>query len=246
MLTIEFDGADFSGWQRQPALRTVQGDLEDALKRIIQQPVKVIGAGRTDVGVHALGQVANVALESDLPLNKIRHSLNGVLSPDVRIRDIAEADLSFNARFDAVAREYVYRISAHDIAIGRQYVWYSKHQLDAGAMEEATAVLQGTHDFSAYCKANEALPHTECTINRIGWREVDDELRFTISANRFLHKMVRSIVGTAVEVGRGKCAPDAMRDILESCDRNRVGPTAPAHGLCLMKVSYRGSFEHQP
>ena len=237
-LTIEFDGDGFSGWQRQPNVRTVQGEIEFSLQQFLQQPVKVVGAGRTDVGVHALGQVANVKVNTTLSLQKIKNSLNGILTPDVRIRDICEVPLEFNARFDAIAREYVYRITKRERAIGRQYMWYYKQPLAVEMMREATQVLHGQHDFRSFCKTKDEEDTYLCDLYKVIWWEDEEEIQFRIKANRFLHNMIRTIIGTAVEVGRGKMKPSEIANILANQNRGFAGPTAPAHGLCLKKVYY--------
>ena len=238
-LTIEYDGQDFCGWQRQPNVRTVQGEIEGALQQILQHPVKLIGSGRTDVGVHALGQIANVKTAEDIAIQKLQKGLNGILPSEIRITEICEVPEEFNARFNAIARQYLYRISKIDRAIGRQYVWCYLSQLNVDNMRKATKPFIGKHDFRAFCKVDNSQDNYMCCVENIHWHDENEEINFVIKANRFLHKMVRSIVGTAVEVGRGRYAPEEMERILLKGDRNKTGPTAPAHGLCLVKVFYK-------
>lgn len=237
-LVLEYDGTDFYGWQWQPKGRTVQGTVQSALKQLLREKVKLIAAGRTDAGVHALGQVANFRTRSELSEETIRQGLNYYLPHDVVVVEAAEVEDAFHARYSAVKRTYRYKISTRPRAIGRQFFWRCPYELDVEKMREASACLRGEHVFTAFCKPNKEEPHYLCNVETAEWREEEDTVVFEITANRFLHHMVRILVGTLVDVGRGKLRPDEVQAILESGDRHRAGFVAPAAGLFLTKVHY--------
>ncbi len=240
-LTLEYDGTDFVGWQIQPRGRTVQEELEAALGRIFQTDTRATAAGRTDTGVHALGQVVHFDTGSSMPLYRIRHALNGLLKPDTVVRDIWQAEPSFHARFDAIGREYCYRIVRHPTALLRHLTWHVPYDLDLEKMSEGCGALLGRHDFASFCQAASAAEGTECVIKSLVWQRTDSELRMTVRANRFLHHMVRTVVGTSVEIGRGRWECDRMKAILDGKDRKIAGPNAPPHGLCFVRVDYPAS-----
>lgn len=237
-LILEYDGTDFCGWQVQPDKRTVQGVLQDATRDLFQEPLKIIAAGRTDAGVHALAQVANFETASDLALNSISRGLNTYLPPDVRVVRTEEVENGFNSRFDAVRRTYRYVISKRQRAVERQYAWFCKYKLDLARLNEASQFLSGSHVFEAFSKINEDENHYLCDVESASWEESDQDLVFVITANRFLHKMVRIIVGTLVDAGRGKLLPGDIRKILDSGDRKKAGFAAPPQGLFLVRVDY--------
>lgn len=237
-LTIEYDGTDFYGWQVQPGMRTVQGVLEEKLRTLLRRPVNLIGAGRTDAGVHALGQVANFHTDSPLDTESLWRGLNSLLPHDVVVHQVVEVPQGFHARFDAKARRYCYRIALRPRAIGRQYVWMVRYSLDLSKVEAASEPLLGRHDFTSFSTSDPEVKSFDCTVTELKWREEGEELVLDIEADRFLQAMVRTIVGTLVEVGRGKLPVDYVGYILEAKDRKLAGPTAPARGLCLMEVKY--------
>lgn len=237
-LVLEYEGTDFYGWQRQPGLRTVQGELERAIEQLLQHSVTVTAAGRTDVGVHAMGQVVNFFTPRRLQATRLLLGLNALLPADIRVREVSEVPQSFDARFSALARVYRYRIATRPRAIGRQYVWYYPRALDLELMRQASQVLLGEHDFRAFCRAEATLPHYRCCVEQLEWLRNGEEIWLDITANRFLHGMVRAIVGTLVDVGRGKTPPEQVEHMLRARDRRAAGPTAPAQGLCLMRVIY--------
>ena len=237
-LEIEYDGTNFSGWQRQPRVRTVEGEIAGVLARLIGTEPEIIVAGRTDSGVHALGQVANFSSVSDMEPRDIRNALNSLLDPDVRIIDAEEVALDFNARYHALSRVYRYEITQRPTSVWRRFRWYVKTSMDTGAMRKAAEHLIGEHDFSAFTYKDETRSPW---INLSGATIEEIEpagLAITFEANRFLRKMVRMLVGTLVEVGRLKMQPEEVHDILKSCDRTRSGPCAPPHGLFLIRVEY--------
>ena len=240
-LTIEYDGSGFHGWQRQKNDRTVQGVIETAIATMTGQTVTLIGSGRTDAGVHALGQVANFLCETELVATIFERGLNSLLPEDVVIRRCHQVDESFHARFTAKSKIYQYRILNRDIpaAVGRQYCWFIRKRLDRNAMCAAAGYIVGTHDFKAFEGAGSPRSSTIRQVIRAEWQEPEpDHLFFEIEADGFLRYMVRNLVGTLVQVGQGTITPDDFRRILLSTDRNQAGATAPPQGLFLMDVRY--------
>lgn len=242
VLKIEYDGTGFLGWQLQSEGRTVQGVLEEAIRTILQAGLRVTAAGRTDAGVHATGQVVHLRTDSDLVADRLKKGLNGVLPPDVRVLEAAQATDDFHARFSAVGRRYAYRITRRPSALRRHHAWHVAYPLDVGAMRRASAALVGRHDFTSFCQAASTADGTMCEVRELDWIEEGDELRLRIEANRFLHHMVRTIVGTAVDIGRGRWPEQVMAEMLEAKDRRAAGANAPAHGLCLVTVRYPSEF----
>jgi tRNA pseudouridine38-40 synthase len=237
-LEIEYDGTDFHGWQMQPKLRTVQGDIQEALKTILRHEVSLIGAGRTDVGVHALGQVANFKTDNPLESENIVEALNGLLHHDVVIKKAQEVSPDFHSRYSATSRKYKYRIYPGRTAVLSRYVWEVSYSLKLDEMFKAVEHIKGEHDFSSLCVAESAKKNNLCGVTDAGWEQSGDELIFRIEANRFLHSMVRSLVGTLVEVGRGYFSVSDFVGIMKAKDRRKAGPTAPACGLYLVEVKY--------
>lgn len=237
-LVLEYDGTSFCGWQRQRRVRTVEGDLAEAIQIIQDQEPEIIAAARTDSGVHALGQVANFTSVSAVEAGDFKGALNSRLAPDVRVLEAGEVPLAFNARYDARSRMYRYIVSWRPTALWRNYRWQVAWRLDVDPIAEAMRALIGEHDFSAFtCKDEDRSPRIclhEASVHKIEPDVI--EMRFT--ANRFLRRMVRMLVGTLVEVGRGKMNPSVPCDILSSRDRQRAGPCAPPHGLYLIGVEY--------
>ena len=237
-LTLEYDGSDFSGWQLQPDCRTVQREIENALKALIHEEVRVVGAGRTDAGVHALGQVVSFPTQNMLPLSAFEKGLNVLLPEDVRVIRTEEMDQPFDARRHAVRRTYRYVIAKHRRVVGRQYAWYPRMVVSLEPMKRAAEHLLGVHDFTSFCKSNGNTDNFLSRVTDVRWDETDEELRFEITAVRFLRHMVRIIVGTLLEVGCGKISPEEIREIIEARDRSRAGPTVPSRGLFLVRVDY--------
>jgi len=237
-LAIEYDGNDFHGWQRQSRARSVQGELEAALARITGSPARVTGAGRTDAGCHAAGQVASATVETRLEAGKLRAALNAHLPRDVRIVEAAEAPASFHARFDAMRRAYRYLIVPAPSALGRTRAWVRDLRSDAAALQRASQPLRGEHDFVSFSKASPDTESTRCRITRASWSGRGGRLRFDIEADRFLYTMVRRIVATVVRETETERGGGTVRAILEARDRRAAAPPAPAHGLYLMRVRY--------
>ena len=242
-LTLAYDGTDFVGWQRQAEGVSVQGLIENALRPIEGAPVNVHAAGRTDAGVHALGQVASFTLTATIDPPRLARALNSILPLDVRILDAEEMPGNFHARFSATAKVYEYRIINTPIASPflRRYVWHVTPALDLEVMKGASAVLCGTHDFAAFQGSRTSVSSTERTIQRLEWRtgsSPDDPIVMEVEGNGFLRHMVRNIAGTLVDVGLGRCPPGEVERILASRDRAQAGVTAPPQGLFLKRVLY--------
>lgn len=235
-LVVEYDGTDFAGWQVQPAARTVQGELKRALETVLRHPVRVTGAGRTDAGVHALGQV--VSFTSDEDVAAARHSVNGVLPRDVVVREALPAPDGFHARFDAVRRHYRYRLHRGATAVHRRVCWEVKAPLDVPRMRDAAALFPGARDFASLASSLEEGETTECTLERLEVREDGAFVEVEVTANRFLRKMVRTMTGTLLEVGLGKQPVEWITEVLEARDRRLAGPVIPPTGLFLVGVDY--------
>ncbi len=246
-LILEYDGAAFSGWQLQPGRRTVHDEVRRALQRLTgsAEPPVVHCSGRTDAGVHAMFQVGNVELETDLPLDALRGGVNHHLPRDIALLGIAEMPAEFHARRSALSKTYCYRIlnRRQRTALDRGRVWHVVAPLDLEAMIEAATALAGRHDFASFQATNTEVEETVRTIFRVGWQAVGDELHFRIAGEGFLKYMVRNIVGTLVEVGLGKRSAAEMAAVIQACDRRRAGQTAPPDGLYLERVYYAGPHE---
>jgi tRNA pseudouridine38-40 synthase len=238
-LTIEYDGTGFVGWQRQTNGRSVQEEIEKALTRITQADVTLIGAGRTDAGVHARGQAANFKTDSRLSPAEYYRALNGLLPDDIAITVASEVANDFSARYSAKSRAYTYSIVRRPSALMRRYSWHLSYEFDLEQMRRAASIIRSTSDFQAFCKMEAEVQHYRCMIEEAEWIVSDGGLLvFSIRANRFLHGMVRALVGTMVDVGRGYTTVEAFCSIIESRDRRRAGQAAPPQGLCLESVVY--------
>jgi tRNA pseudouridine38-40 synthase len=238
-LTIEYDGTNFRGWQCQPGMRTVQETVEGGLSVFFGENIKIIGAGRTDSGVHALGQVASFSCVKDVEPYRLRKALNGILPGDISIVEAEKAQPGFNARFDAVARTYRYTISTRRISIGNQFAWHCRYPLTQELLAESTSPLTGECDLRGFSKGDDEEDYST-VISNTSWKFESNFILFEIEAIRFFHHSVRGIVGSAVEAGRGKRPADIIARVLETRDRSLSGPSAPAKGLCLVKVEYGG------
>jgi tRNA pseudouridine38-40 synthase len=243
-MTIAYDGNDFAGWQRQPGKRTVQGEFEDALYRILGRPTLATASGRTDAGVHALAQVVGIETEKPIAEPALQKALNAELPEDIHVFDVSPAPIGFDPIRDAVRKRYRYLICdgrTPDI-FARRYVWHLFHTLDEAAMRESAQALVGKHDFAAYqTKGSSRLTTVrtlfDVTVERIAADRID-KLAIEVEADGFLYNMVRNIVGTLVEVGRGKRSITWPAQVLASRDRKEAGMVAPAHGLYLLWVRY--------
>ena len=241
-LTVEYDGTEFHGFQKQGNLRTVQGEMEAAFLRITGQPLPVVGASRTDAGVHARGQVVHVDVDDtvQLPLEKWPYVLNRGLPPDLAVRTAERTEGDFHARFTARWKWYRYAlVMARPGVFAVRYAARSQSLLDVEAMKTAASLMVGERDFSSFCSTRAQQESKVRTIHAVDIaRRGERGLVFDVRGSAFLHNMVRIMVGTLVQVGRGLVQPDAVQSILDDRDRRRAGPTAPAHGLCLWHIEY--------
>lgn len=240
-LTIAYEGTDFSGYQRQAqGERTVQGELEKALRRLSGEIPKLTAAGRTDAGVHAKGQVVSFATKARIPIDRWPAALNSVLPPDLIVGRAEAVGPGFNARYSAKTKTYQYIVSRRrwpDLFL-RRFSYHYPHALAVAKIREAAAYLVGEHDFKGFAAAGSAVATTVRRLDRVEVAEVEEELYFTLEGNGFLYKMVRNIVGTLLLIGSGKADPHLVQEILRHGDRQAAGPTAPPQGLTLLKVEY--------
>jgi len=237
-IDLAYDGTSFHGYARQIGLRTVQGSLETALFHTTGE-VDTVVAGRTDRGVHAAGQVVSFAVDAPLDTARLARSLNRQLGPEIAVYGICEVDPAFHARFSATGRRYRYRIlnaPVHDPLQART-AWHVPEPLDVAAMDRAVGVLVGEHDFATFCRKAPGRT-TEREVLAAGWSRTGDVVELSIVAKAFCHHMVRSIVATSVDVGRGRLSPDGVREALEARDRAACSGTAPPQGLTLTNVTY--------
>jgi tRNA pseudouridine38-40 synthase len=244
-LTVEYDGTNFSGFQFQPTLRTIAGELERILSRIFDEPIKITCAGRTDAGVHATGQVVSFATTRDgFPFDCLAIALNSALPSDLTIRGATLVDDDFSARFSAIERTYIYAILNHrePSALLARYAYHVWHTVDLDRAGDAAALLIGTHDFRSFCATLPENGNTVRTVHALTIQKTGDMIRLKITADGFLHKMVRTIVGTLLECGTGRRDPESFQEILAAKDRTHAGLTAPSHGLCLAGVRYRDGY----
>lgn len=248
-LTLQYDGSGFYGWQVQPGARTVQGVLEEAVSRLANRPTTVVGAGRTDRGVHATGQVASVLVPAKWAPESLRKALNAILPPDIRVSAAEEVPLDFHARFDAKARSYVYRVGTTESALSpfrRRWCWPLARELDRSALDAAAGRIVGDHSFRAFAKAGQEERGDRCTVMRAEWRAWRTiGVEFHITANRFLHHMVRYLVGTMVDIALGRRPVEDMARLLAGEPGLETSPPAPPEGLFLTHVAYNET-ERQP
>jgi tRNA pseudouridine38-40 synthase len=240
-LTIEYDGTAYCGWQRQTGDPTLQETIEAALAKMVNGPVTLIGSGRTDAGVHALGQVAHFKADTGLGADVFLKGLNRLLPDDIVIRECRRVADTFHARYGARCKHYRYciRNSPLPAAIGRQYAWQLRRPLDIAAMRQAAAMVCGTRDFKSFEGAGSPRSSTVRTVFRCELLAYESDFwRLEIAGDGFLRHMVRNIAGTLVEIGLGRRPATDMQAVIEACDRNRAGITAPARGLFLVAVDY--------
>lgn len=243
-LRLHYDGSGFAGWQVQPAKRTVQGELEGALTRLTRAPASVIAAGRTDSGVHATGQVVSATVPVKWDAEELQRALNAVLPRDIWVAEAAAVDESFHARYDAVARGYVYRLGTAAVSRSpflRQRCWPLEVALPLEVLNDAARRFTGLHSFRAFAKTGQPQRGEMCTMHRAEWREWPGVgVTFHVVANRFLHHMVRYMVGTQVEVALGRRAAEDIDALLANAEGVTMSPPAPAAGLYLTRVYYPG------
>jgi len=237
-ITIEFEGTKYNGWQKQPNGDTVEERIESALARILRQPVDIIGQGRTDSGVHAEGQEAHFDFPEELDPDKLLYALLGVLPRDIAVWDLREVDSHFYARFDALSRRYRYQIARRPVPLLRSQSEMVLDDLDLSAMQRCAQKVIGTHNFDSFTKPDNENPDSTCEVIRSKFSESEPLLIYTIEANRFVRHMVRRLVGTMIEVGKGKISAKEFIKMIESPSKNKNAHGAAAHALILEKVCY--------
>ncbi|CUU09626.1 tRNA pseudouridine38-40 synthase [Candidatus Kryptobacter tengchongensis] len=237
-LLIEYDGTNFVGWQVQPNGRSVQGEIKNAIKKIINEEVNLIGASRTDAGVHARGQVANFKCKSKISTESLKKALNSILPDDIVIHLIEEVGLDFHARYDAVEKTYRYFITRNKIAIGRNYFWFVKYDVDFEKLKKCAELIIGEHDFEIFSKKGTNVKNYICYVKKAEWQNEGERLIFEITANRFLYGMVRGLVGAMIDVARGRFDFEIFQKILFEKFRDIEIMHAPACGLVLERVEY--------
>lgn len=239
-MILEYEGTRYHGWQYQVGRTTIQQVLEECISTITQENIRVVGSGRTDVGVHALNQVAHFTTNSNIEARNLLRGINSLLPWDIVVKDLMEMDGAFHARYDAKSKAYLYQILNSPVrsALYGHYAWCIREPLDVERIRETSALLIGTYDFSSFCAANCGIKNHTRTVMNIDVEMKRSMIKIYIEANGFLKYMVRNIVGTLVDIGRGKLSPTELNGIVEAKDRRRAGMTAPACGLFLKDVRY--------
>ena len=237
-LTIQYDGTEYAGWQIQANALTIQGVISKSIEQILQKEINLIGSGRTDSGVHALGQVANFALDSELDLFKFKYSLNSVLPDDISITNVESVDEKFHARFSAKRRSYIYLISNQKSPFFDRYSYTLFSGFDQDRMNELSKVLIGTQDFTSFSKTNTEVQNKICEVYEARWRRQKNFFIFYIEANRFLYGMVRAIVGSLLKAYSPEEGMNYLQNIFNQKDRSAAADSVPAKGLFLYKVKY--------
>ncbi len=240
MLTVAYDGTNYHGWQYQNNGKTIEGELNKALSSLLQKNIEVIGASRTDAGVHAMCNAAVFDSDAGIPAEKYSYALNQMLPDDIRIRKSIEVPANFHPRKTDTVKTYEYRIDCEEFAdpLKTRYAYFTYVPLDASKMQEAAFHLIGTHDFKSFCSVNTTATTTVRTIHDIQVIRDGVDIIIRVTGNGFLYNMVRIIVGTLMDVGRGKYAPEKVKEILEAVDRTAAGPTVPACGLMLKELRF--------
>jgi tRNA pseudouridine38-40 synthase len=239
-LTIEYDGTNYAGWQRQPLAITIQGEIERAIEKITGEETEIIGASRTDAGVHAKGYIANFHTNSKISIEKFTGAINSKLPLDIVILHSVDVPIDFHSRYNSIGKRYSYSIlnRREAVAIGRNYMYHHKWVLDTKAMKEAAEHFIGTHDFSAYKNLGSSAKTSVRTITELNIIKDEDLIKIYIAADGFLYNMVRIIVGSLIRVGEGKIKPNEIKSIIESKQRSKAGKSVPPGGLCLEEVFY--------
>jgi len=237
-LELAYNGISYHGWQRQPNAISVQEVIEESLSTLLRMKIEIVGAGRTDAGVHAKQIMAHFDVDSLLDSEQLKYKLNAILPSDIAINRVDQVKKEAHARFDAVSRSYEYYISLSKNPFSVNTAYYLKKKLDIDAMNEAAKILLNHTNFKCFSKSKTDVKTYNCIITKAIWEEKNETLIFKITANRFLRNMVRAIVGTLIEVGEQKLVPNDVIEIIKSEDRGKAGYSVPAHGLYLTKVDY--------
>lgn len=238
VLEVEYDGTNYAGFQIQPNVKTIQGELQKALKNIYQTKITIKASGRTDTGVHAHKQIFHFLPPKEIDNINLKAAINSQINRDIRIRKVGEADQDFHSRFSAVDRTYKYYILLKQDTFKRNYSWQINYDINVKHLKKCAKIIKGKHDFTAFCNAKSDAKHKLCIVKKSTWKIKNNSLIYTITANRFLHNMVRSLVGNMIKVGRGEKSVNDFRQILRDKIRHFDIYTAPAQGLFLEKVHY--------
>ncbi len=239
-LTIEYDGKDFNGWQKQPDKLNIQGEIEKAIFLVTKEEVELFGSGRTDAGVHAVGQVANFKTNSKIPTEKLTYAINSKLKKSIRIKEAKQVSMNFHSRYNCKEKTYRYIInnSEQGTAINRNLEYHISNPLNIEAMKKAVSYFKGEHDFKAFKASGTSSKSSIRTIYKAKLKKEKERIIIELTGNGFLYNMVRIISGTLVDVGLGKIDPDKIPEIIESKDRKKAGKTLPPYGLYLLRVKY--------
>jgi tRNA pseudouridine38-40 synthase len=237
-LIIQYDGTNYAGWQIQENAITVQQTIIEAVKTILKVEVNLIGSGRTDSGVHALGQVANFRTETEIDIYKFKHSLNSILPSDISIVEMNKTDIYFHARFDAKKRSYIYQINQMKSPFYKNYSYFYPGELKLDKLNNISEAFLGENDFTSFSKKNTEIDNKNCSVYDINWRKENELIVFYIQANRFLHGMVRTIVGTILKAYEAPNPKDLIENIFSSQNREEAFESMPSKGLFLYKVDY--------
>jgi tRNA pseudouridine38-40 synthase len=237
-IELSYNGKDYHGWQNQPNAISVQEVLEKAMTTLLKEKIAIVGAGRTDAGVHAKQMIAHFDVLNEKDVDKLKYNLNSFLPKDIAIHNIYKVNDDAHARFDAISRTYIYRISLVKNVFTFNDTYYFKQKLDVNKMNEATKILFEHKNFKCFSKSNTDVKTYNCNIMKAEWVIENDELVFTIKADRFLRNMVRAIVGTMIEIGTGKMKVEQLHDVIKSKDRSQAGASVPGHALYLSKIEY--------
>lgn len=243
-IELSYHGKVYHGWQNQPNAISVQEVVEKALSTLLGEKIDIVAAGRTDAGVHALQMFVHFDIDLSFNTEDLTFKLNAFLPQDIAVHDIFEVKPEAHARFDARSRTYLYRLALKKNAFNFDYAYFMKKPLQLQLMNEAAKVLLGHQDFQCFSKTNTDVKTYFCDIKQAEWKQIDDELHFTIKADRFLRNMVRAIVGTLINVGLEKITIDDLQAIIQSKDRSEAGYSVPAHGLYLINIDYPESIKH--
>lgn len=237
-LIIQYDGTEYAGWQYQENALTIQQKIVEAIKVLIDEEVNLIGSGRTDAGVHALAQAANFKTDKEIDLFKFKYSLNSILPKDISVIDMQDVPNDFHARFNAKKRTYIYLISKYKSPFFNKYSYFYHYDLAFEKLNQLSKSFWGEHDFTSFSKKNSETENKICNVYQTHWRETKGLLIFLIEADRFLHGMVRTIVGTLINAAKNNFDAEYIKDIFEARDRESAGESVPAKGLFLYKVKY--------
>ena len=241
-LELSYNGKAYHGWQNQPNAISVQEVVENAISKLLNSKIKIVGAGRTDAGVHAKQMFAHFDLDTKIEGDDLKYKLNAFLPEDIAVHDIFDVKPDAHARFNATRRSYLYRLSTEKDAFNFDSAYYLKKQLNIGLMNQATKELLGHKDFQCFSKTHTDVKTYYCNIQSAKWQQIGNELHFTITADRFLRNMVRAIVGTLINVGLEKITVEDLQAIIASKNRSEAGYSVPAHGLYLTKIEYSESI----